>query len=246
MQATSNIESNGVEAIIFDLDGTLRHSDPVGKVQFYKLAGEMGVPVFPENQRAADRWVHSYWAQSRELEEDRVTSDGQENGTFWRLHAVRHLRALGADESRLAELATEITSRMLHEYSPVDRVPEDVVPTLRKLRNYGFQLGLLSNRHEALDEVAGELGLDEHFDFKLAAGEIGWWKPDPRIFHHGLGLIQVEAKASVYVGDNYYADILGARSAGLRPILIDPEKVFPDADCEVIETISDLLDILAA
>jgi predicted HAD superfamily phosphohydrolase YqeG len=42
------------------------------------------------------------------------------------------------------------------------------------------------------------------------------------------------------VGDNYFADVVGARNAGIQPILIDPVNLFPEADCVVIDTISDL------
>ena len=45
---------------------------------------------------------------------------------------------------------------------------------------------------------------------------------------------------TVYVGDNYYIDIVGARNVGITPILIDPENIFPDAECKVIRTLSEL------
>lgn len=53
----------------------------------------------------------------------------------------------------------------------------------------------------------------------------------------------------MYVGDNYFADVLGAQNAGLQPILIDPEGVFTDhvdciGDCHVIRCMSELLALL--
>jgi FMN phosphatase YigB (HAD superfamily) len=46
------------------------------------------------------------------------------------------------------------------------------------------------------------------------------------------------------VGDNYYADVVGARAAGLRPILYDPRGIFPEPDCETIKSFDELKSIL--
>jgi FMN phosphatase YigB (HAD superfamily) len=48
----------------------------------------------------------------------------------------------------------------------------------------------------------------------------------------------------MYVGDNYYADVVGARAAGLRPILYDPLGIFPEPDCESIRSFDELKSIL--
>jgi FMN phosphatase YigB (HAD superfamily) len=46
---------------------------------------------------------------------------------------------------------------------------------------------------------------------------------------------------SLYVGDNYYADVVSSRAAGLTPVLLDPERIFPEADCRVIDGLTELL-----
>jgi putative hydrolase of the HAD superfamily len=48
------------------------------------------------------------------------------------------------------------------------------------------------------------------------------------------------AATTVYVGDNYYADVEGARAAGMMPILIDPDGIFPDPGCPVIRSLGEL------
>jgi FMN phosphatase YigB (HAD superfamily) len=42
------------------------------------------------------------------------------------------------------------------------------------------------------------------------------------------------------VGDNYFADVVGARRAGLTPVLFDPDEIFPEADCIVIKSFDEL------
>lgn len=70
------------------------------------------------------------------------------------------------------------------------------------------------------------------------------YKPEPGIFEHALKKLDVTAAETVYVGDNYYADVVGARRAGLQPVLYDPNGIFPDADCVTIRSFDDLLSVI--
>ncbi len=74
----------------------------------------------------------------------------------------------------------------------------------------------------------------------MTAGEAGAWKPDPAIFALALQRMGAPASTAAYVGDNYYADVVGARRAGLQPLLLDPQELFPEAGCPVIRTIGEL------
>ena len=47
-----------------------------------------------------------------------------------------------------------------------------------------------------------------------------------------------------YVGDNYWADVVGAERAGLTPVLLDPDRLFPEAACLVLKQIDELLEWL--
>jgi len=85
-----------------------------------------------------------------------------------------------------------------------------------------------------------ELGLDGFFELILVAGEVSSWKPEPGLFINALDRMEIRPDEAVYVGDNYYADVVGARRAGIRPVLYDPNRVFPEADCTVIESIKEL------
>jgi putative hydrolase of the HAD superfamily len=73
-----------------------------------------------------------------------------------------------------------------------------------------------------------------YFDWLVAAGEVGVSKPDPAIFHLALERAGAPADQAVYVGDNYWADVVGAQRAGLRPVLLDPHRLFPEAVCPVL------------
>ncbi len=235
---------NGIRAILFDLDGTLRHNCPSSIQAFFDYAAALGLEDSPASRQQAARWVHRYWSQSEEMLEDLEAYRGR-NEEFWAFYTHKQLMACGCPPERAAELAPEVHRYMKDEYRPEDWVPPEVPQTLGVLRQAGFTLGVLSNRTDPCGPYLCDLGLDGYFDLALVAGELSYWKPNPQVFHLTLERLNLQPEQVVYVGDNYYADVLGAQAAGLRPVLIDPEGLFPEATCPVIHTMSGLPRALA-
>lgn len=238
------ISPNGVRAILFDLDGTLHMSRPSSLHAFYDFAARLGVSDSAEKRLAAMRWTHSYWATSAELNRDLETYRGNEEA-FWTNYSRLHLCAFGCTEDLAQELAPRLHDYMKTEYKPEDWVPPDVPATLQILGQAGFRLAVLSNRSSPCDDYLKTLNLLDFFDFAVVAGQVSSWKPEPEIFHHALERWELSPGEVIYVGDNYYADVVGARRAGLRPVLLDSEGLFPDAGCETIRVMGELPDLLS-
>lgn len=235
------IKSDGLEAVFFDLDGTLRVNDPPALDTFYSIASELGFETDVELRRTGERWVNEYWADSDLLKEDIARfGDYRDNSAFWENHAWRHLRKIGAQEHLARGIAGVLTRRMREEYQPRDLVPDTVFPTLQTIRDAGLRLGLVSNRSNPMNELVDELGLSPYFDIVLAAGEVGWYKPDPRLLQFAASQVEANPATSIYVGDNYHADVLGARAAGMQPVLIDPRGIYEQVDCPVIRDIAEV------
>jgi FMN phosphatase YigB (HAD superfamily) len=228
-----------LEAILFDLDGTLRHNRPDSTEALLDYAINLGLEDSPGKRRSAYQWAHYYWAQSKELLLDKQEYS-ELNDLFWKNYVVRNLIAFECQPDCATELAPDIFQYMSEEHQPDDWVPADVPLTLQALKQSGYRLGLLSNRSIPCDDYLEQLGLKEYFDITVVAGEVTSWKPDPKIFYHVLENLKTGAENAVYVGDNYYADIVGALNAGIQPILMDPKDVFPDVECPVITSISEL------
>ncbi len=55
----------------------------------------------------------------------------------------------------------------------------------------------------------------------IISDRVGYLKPSAGIFHHALELHGRVARAAIHVGDSVPADVVGARGAGIRPVLID-------------------------
>ncbi len=231
------------ETIIFDLDGTLRHSIPNADETMYGFAVELGLSNNPGCRRAGAQWAHYYWAQSAELLED-VKKYDRLNGTFWKNYARRYIEALGSNGLDAAELGSELAQRMDTEFSPRSVVHPEDIETLKILRDEGYHIGLISNRTSPCHEECEELGLMPYLDFAYVAAEVNTWKPDPAIFERAFEITRSQPEHMLYIGDNYFADIVGARRAGIFPILVDPRDVFPQAECVKISAVSDLLAML--
>jgi putative hydrolase of the HAD superfamily len=233
-----------LRAIIFDLDGTLRFNHPDGLAFFADYADTLGVKASPEKRRAALRWAHTYWGGRDSL----VAEDGERLGfdtdQFWMNYSRRQAIALGASEEFAAEIAPALRNHMRTEFRPVNTVMPGVDELLPKLREMGYVVGVMSNRSNPCSEELEELGIAPYLDFDIVAGQVGHWKPAREVYDAALELAGVAAAEAIYVGDNYYVDVVGAKNAGVYPVLIDVHDVFQDVECARILQLMDLLALL--
>ncbi|MDA0632828.1 HAD family phosphatase [Nonomuraea sp. MCN248] len=91
---------------------------------------------------------------------------------------------------------------------------EAMYDMLRVVRGHGVKTCLLSNSWSNTYERDG---WDEVFDAVVISGEVGMRKPEPRIFHHALGLIGQPGESCVFI-DDIEANILAARALGMAGI----------------------------
>jgi putative hydrolase of the HAD superfamily len=85
------------------------------------------------------------------------------------------------------------------------------------------------------------LGLASCFDCVLDSSDLGVEKPDPRLFEIALERSHASRDTTIHVGDLYHVDVLGARAAGLRSVLLDTANLYPDADCPRIRSLDELV-----
>ncbi len=232
-----------IQAVLFDLDGTLRTSAPTPHEVFYHFARQAGAVINSQQWRSALHWAHAYWANSQDLFED-IETLGKFSEEFWENYSQRYLGAFTCSAEVIAEAAPKLANYFDECYKPLTMVTPDVFETLATLRQAGLRLGVVTNRDRPCDDELGRLGLLDYFDFALAAGQVNTWKPDPAIFKHALELSQSSPENTLYLGDNYFTDVVGAQRAGLQPVLIDPFQVFPEAECPVVQQVGGLLPLV--
>ena len=217
------------KAIFFDLDGTLRHTRPVIGEVYRKKVAALGMSISDEKDLEVSKWEHYYWANSINVQEDREKFEGDDDA-FFENYALLRLQKMGATLEEAKNFRVHIYKYFKEEHISKDWVPPELYEILPKLRSDGYKLAVLSNRRTPFIDTMKELELFSFFDDMMAAGDIGFWRPAPEIFKPLLDKFDFAPEEILYIGDNYYADVVGARNAGLVPLLYDPRGIFVDAD----------------
>jgi putative hydrolase of the HAD superfamily len=186
--------------VLFDALGTLVELEP----PWTHLGEELGID-------ADERLVAAVRAEMR----------------YYREHSDE-----GRDAASLADLrrrCAEILSRELGRDVSVERMMAairfrafpDAAPSLAELRAMGLRLVCVSNWDFSLPDVLTRCGLADHLDGVVTSAAVGARKPDPRIFEAALELAGCAAGDALHVGDTPEEDLEGARTAGIRALLID-------------------------
>ncbi|MBB4963228.1 FMN phosphatase YigB (HAD superfamily) [Saccharothrix violaceirubra] len=128
----------------------------------------------------------------------------------------------------------------------------DVREGLGRLRDAGLWVGVAGNQTARAGELLRGLGLP--VDAVATSGEWGVPKPDPGFFARVVEMAGCAAGEVVHVGDHRDNDVVAAKAAGLRAVLIrrgpwghlwaDDPLVRRDAD-GVIDSIHELPELLA-
>jgi len=133
------------------------------------------------------------------------------------------------------------------------RLFDDALPTLGRLRERGYRLGLISNTPWGTPDYLWQsqlrrFGLPACLDVSVFSSAVGFRKPDPRLFREALERLGVPAARALFVGDDPRADVGGAQAAGLHAaLLLRPGRTLlrsapPPHLC--IATLAELLDAL--
>ncbi len=172
------------------------------------------------------------WLSLRDRVPDRVSDVRLEEALRAEMAYYRDHAHEGRDEASLADLrercaaivserlGIEVTADELVEAIRFDAYP-DAVPALRELRERGLRLIAVSNWDCSLPAVLERCGLGELLDGAVSSAVAGARKPDPAIFEPALELARCTPEQALHVGDTAEEDIVGARAAGIRPLLID-------------------------
>ena len=122
---------------------------------------------------------------------------------------------------------------------------EDVLPTLHALKGR-YALGIISDWSIALGEILRDLHLSGFFDVLVVSATTRRAKPDPFLFDLALQRADAIGAYTLYIGDSYVQDILGARAVGIHPLLIDRRRRLDpmQIDCPIITQLTDLLALL--
>jgi putative hydrolase of the HAD superfamily len=226
-------ELKAIKAIFFDAGGTLVHLDSTRLSKLFKdeLGCELALEGFSRAQSLAMDTV------ARLAAEGVGTTD-----TLKRQFYTTLLPEIGLAQDKLSQ-AVECALKLAQAEMLWRSADAGTAPVLRELKRRGFALAIISNADGRLEKSFAQTGFTEHFDFFIDSFVVGVEKPDPAIFRFALEQAGVAPHQAAHVGDIYSVDVLGARRAGLLPILYDPADLNTDADCLRIRQLDELLTL---
>jgi putative hydrolase of the HAD superfamily len=170
---------------------------------------------------------------------------------FWSDYDRRLLSLLGIPSSPETDAAVLSAFEDLESRPPGESYEAfpDAIPCLDRPRRAGLKVGAISNADGRLTAILRDTGLVARFDTVVNSFDERIAKPDPRIFLVATSRLGVSPGESVHVGDLYRFDVLGARAAGLRPVLLDRGDREADDDedldgCPVVRTLEDLPGVI--
>lgn len=230
-----------IKAVFFDFYNTLISFDPPREELQVTACREFGIEV---DRKAIPR---GYWFaddfMSRENARSPIHKRPQADElAFWADYEATILNKAGVDVSKEEALRIFTRARRLDRRLVLF---DDALPIISTLKKRGIVLGLVSNLSRALDGHVKELGLAPYIDFALTSSEIGAEKPHPPIFLAALERAGVAASEAIHVGDQYHSDVLGARGAGINPLLLDRDGFWEGVnDCPRIRSLGEIVNYL--
>lgn len=227
------------EAVFLDAQGTLLQAHPSVADLYLDACRRCGHDAAPAEMVAALREIWREYKRSTEGQKQYDTSE-EITRQWWDDFNSRIFRRLGMQNGQGQFLSTlwEVFGHPgnWRTFPEVDEV-------LAELRRRGYRLGVVSNWDSRLLPICDHLGLTEQMEFVIASALVGVEKPDRRIFQMALSRIGISSDRAIHVGDDFEADVEGARGAGITAVLLDRDGTHPP-ERGGIPSLRGLLDIL--
>jgi putative hydrolase of the HAD superfamily len=220
-----------LRAVLLDAGGTLIHPDDEFILE--RVAAH-GLVVDREAYEVAKRHARAVVGDLLRSDEP---GDDANRARAWFTALLTHL---GLSADRVRAVGEDIRARHIEGRLWI-RAEPGTREMLGGLRAAGLRLGVVSNADGRVADYLETAGLGDCFDLIMDSAIERIEKPDPRIFQRACERLGVTPEETIYVGDTYEVDILGARAAGIRGILlVDP----PRDGLACIRAITDLPDAL--
>lgn len=185
---------------------------------------------------------------------EQVLRPYKNNGIENDFRAICHEVAAAFTHPDLAQSLTEPIMRARQEAFRASVRVEPAVPELLARLRKTYRLGLLSNYPcpASICESLKTLGLYDYFDAVVVSGQVGFAKPHPHTYQTLLTAMQATPGECMYIGDNWLADVQGAKRQGMKAAWIRehaPYEIFEPGEGDhpadlILERLSDLEDAL--
>ena len=242
------MSSAGAPFGLANVQGRSKRMPPEIQAIFFDVGNTL---LFPNRERIhaplVARGVTVASAQLRDLErrmkrefDSVVTENGSRDHSFWWMFYSQLLMEIELEDGALRDqLVTNIRdSGNWDQIRPGTRQQLDQIAQR-------YRIGVISNADGRIRDVLHRCGIADCFLSITDSGLVGYEKPHPEIFRRALQSLKVMPEESLYVGDVYSVDYLGATSAGMQAVLMDVSGTYVDKKVARVESLEQLQSSLA-
>ncbi len=214
-----------LKAIFFDVGNTL-------------LFPNQSIILAPLHERgivpSMERW-HAIERKTKHEFDGMLERDGHADHGFWYLFYEHLLEELDVRDDAIHDSLVEST-RISANWSNLRPGTRDVLDRLRR----SYRLAVISNADGKIEALLQRNGIADCFESITDSGLVGCEKPAPRIFHQALAAMGVDGAESLYVGDVYSVDYVGATRAGMQAVLFDVAGAYRENGAERAASLEEL------
>jgi putative hydrolase of the HAD superfamily len=227
------VEPSEIRAVLLDAGNTLVFLD------FDAIADAIEASGFPIETAALEPSEY----RARRRVDQKYLEGGFTDASMWQCYFDWLMEEAGVPSGLRPEILERLRQR--HAESNLwSRTRPEVSKAMAKLKDSGRIVAVISNSDGSCRELLRRLELLSFCHAVYDSAELGVEKPDERIFEIALRDLTVEPTQALYMGDLEAIDVLGARLAGILPVLADPHPRGNAVDFPVLRGVHELPDAL--
>jgi putative hydrolase of the HAD superfamily len=196
-----------VKVIFFDVGNTL----------LFPNRARMLAPLASEHHPMLEQW--QALERRTKTEFDRDIQSGLVDQGFWKRFHTALLEAVDGDEHQRQGLVQELVRRT-QDSANWDQIQPGTREALVRIAAR-YRMAVISNADGRIEKVLTRCGIGDCFETITDSGIVGFEKPRREIFDAALQAMKSDASESLYVGDVFSVDYLGATNAGMQAVLFD-------------------------
>jgi|SRR5580700_5092556 FMN phosphatase YigB (HAD superfamily) len=204
----------------------------VGNTLLFPNRAKILAPISSDRHPTLQQW--QCLERKTKLEFDQGMTSGRVDHSFWWIFHTHLLQQL-EERSSLREVLVENTRSSANW----DHIPPGTRDALSRI-GQNFRIAVISNSDGKIEQVLSRCGIADCFESITDSGTVGIEKPRTEIFQAALSAMQARADESLYVGDMYSVDYLGARNAGMEAVLFDVSGAYRDRQLPRVESLEQL------
>jgi FMN phosphatase YigB (HAD superfamily) len=172
-----------------------------------------------------------------------TTKTGSTDHGFWWMFYSQLLAEIGLKDKGEADAVRDQLVASIRNSGNWDTIRPGTAEHLREIGER-YPIAVISNADGKIAEVLRKCGIERCFRTITDSGLVGYEKPHPEIFHQALKSMNAAPEESLYVGDVYSVDYLGATGAGMQAMLMDVPGAYRDKGVPRVESLEELQIIL--